>query len=117
MNELFAKWLTDFNNKVNAILKKKQFKTPSEEYEYFLYKNMVNEEPDFCLLYRVNERCHNYKNLCCRFCACPYFKIEDNLFKCKYHNTKHENAVLMDCENCIIPHIKTITLEHIKDEY
>ncbi len=38
---------------------------------------MVEKENDFCLLYKDNKKCHDYEDLNCYLCACPYFRFDD----------------------------------------
>lgn len=86
---------------------------------YFEFENMVKHERDFCLLYATKTKCHDIPNLNCYWCACPYFRFDDNasanpdgitvFSHCSIHAPRggpfyHENIIHHDCSACTIPH-------------
>ena len=74
----FKEWTIQHDRKKNAILKKLEGKTQDEKMEYFLFDNMVKNEPEFCPLYDTETKCHEYKDLNCFHCGCPHFKMSDD---------------------------------------
>lgn len=95
--------------------------TKEEIIEYFVFENMVKNEPDFCLLYTENKKCHDLEYLNCYLCACPYFRFSDKGVKKVDGKTKfsfcsidakegkaavYGDAIHQDCSACTIPHAK-----------
>jgi Zn-finger protein len=90
-----------------------------EVIEYFRFDNMVINEPDFCLLYNENKKCHDVENLNCYWCACPYFRFNDSGFSTDKDRTLYstcsieskegerfitDTSIHQDCTRCLIPH-------------
>ncbi|KIM11946.1 MAG: hypothetical protein KU37_03605 [Sulfuricurvum sp. PC08-66] len=92
---------------------------------YFDYDNMVEKEPDFCLLYTQGKKCHEMEHLNCYLCACPNFRFDDAGLKrqgpytiasqCSIGNGKtygHDGIVHQDCSNCTVPHHTSYIRKH-----
>jgi len=90
-----------------------------EVIEYFRFDNMVEKEPDFCLLYAQNKKCHDVEHLNCYLCACPNFRFKEEGFGIKHNRTLYstcsidaraggqfisDDAIHQDCTKCLIPH-------------
>jgi len=118
----YIEWFNEHAKKHKTIVDKLVAKGYSKEQiiDYFDFDNMVNAEPDFCLLYQDNKKCHNMEKLNCYLCACPYFRFNDEglglynefkiLSKCDIHNGKEfavEKSIHHDCSNCTVPHHKS----------
>lgn len=86
---------------------------------YFDFDNMVRTEPDFCLLYADQKKCHDMERLNCYLCACPYFRFNDDgiakadgktLYSTCAIDAKDGKAYVFgdmihqDCSGCTVPH-------------
>jgi hypothetical protein len=115
-------WFETHATKHAAIMEKLTALNDAEVIEYFRVKNMVVNEPDFCLLYSANKKCHETEHLNCYWCACPYFRFNDNGFKTVDTKTLYSNcsieskegrrfisnaAIHQDCTRGSIPIKKT----------
>lgn len=113
-------------------MKKLENLNDDEVIEYFEYDNMLQNEPDFCLLYAQKKKCHDIENLNCYLCACPHFRFDDagikkvgekTLFSfCSIDSKKgaffeSENALHQDCSNCFIPHSREFTKKHFDRDW
>lgn len=91
----------------------------TEVIHYFRFENMVENEPDFCPLYKENKKCHNMQELNCYLCACPNFRFNDKGFKevegkslksyCDIDSKDGdifigEDAIHQNCTECTVPH-------------
>jgi hypothetical protein len=90
--ELKAAGIKINRKKIDAIVEATSFENRSKNY------------PDACEFYSKQESCHpdiDIKDLCCLFCACPYFKdyYEDG---CEINSNKTK----LDCPDCSFPHTK-----------
>ncbi len=70
----YISWIENHSKKHQKLVQKLYSLSENELIEYFLYENMQKNEPDFCLLYKENKKCHDMKNLNCYLCACPEFR-------------------------------------------
>jgi len=97
-------------------------KSKEEIIEYFRFENMVKSEPNFCLLYAENKKCHDIAYLSCYLCACPHFRFNDKGVKevekkmqksfCAIDSKEgaqsfYGDTIHQDCSNCHIPHAKS----------
>lgn len=128
----YTNWKTEHDVKVKVILDRLDTEnlTTEEIIEYFKFENMVEKEPNFCLLYQDNKKCHPIDNLNCLFCACPYFKFNESGLKelegnkmlmsdCTINSKfkdefEHEDKVHCDCTKCFVPHSKGFAMRNIK---
>ena len=99
--------------------------------QYFIFDNMVENEPDFCELYATKTKCHEMYELNCYMCGCPHFRFyqsppkEEDL---AFHSTcsissKHgrraiiEGGIHQDCSRCTIPHGEDYILRNFDTDW
>jgi len=124
----YDEWLDEHQKKKEQILAKLQGFDSKEIVEYFDYDNMVKKEKDFCLLYAMDKKCHDIKELNCFFCACPHFEFDDDGLANVEHKTlyskccinskyggifEYNDAIHQDCTQCYIPHKKSYVKKNI----
>ncbi len=100
--------------------------------DYFVFENMAEQEPSFCLLYANKQKCHPVSYLNCYLCACPHFRFNDdglttekNLViksQCSITSKKsawfvHENVAHLDCSRCSLPHTKAFIRKHFDRDW
>ncbi|MEA1880764.1 MAG: hypothetical protein U9N11_08980 [Campylobacterota bacterium] len=121
----YTQWFHAHGKKHQAIIAKLSHLSDEEIIAYFRFENMVIHEPDFCLLYRDNKKCHDMETLNCYLCACPNFRFDDDGFSKVEIFEKVENKTLystcsieskdggtfiddksihQDCSKCSVPH-------------
>lgn len=125
----YLEWFETHANKHHAIVQKLRTQKYSDEaiIDYFSFENMVEKEPDFCLLYANKQKCHDLKVLNCYLCACPHFRFNDAGLRvengvtcksiCAIDSKKsgvfvHENVAHLDCSACSVPHTKAFIRKH-----
>jgi len=101
--------------------------TDKEMVSYFVFENMLEKEPEFCILYANKQKCHDVTYLNCYLCACPHFRFDDNGLKtqngnviksaCAIESNKsalfvYEGIGHLDCSRCSVPHTKAFILKH-----
>lgn len=128
----YQDWSLNFIKDREVILRKLKAKSDEEIAEYFVFENMIKNEPDFCPLYKENKKCHDITYLNCFNCGCPYFECTDSFEGLSIQNgipvmsrcainakegSQFESpaAIHHDCTNCTINHTKQFTLKQIKD--
>lgn len=119
----YRNWVDEHAKKHAKILQKLAILCYLKEQiiEYFNYENMRLCEPEFCLLYSENKKCHEMDDLNCYFCACTHFRFTDtgmpqdngcivySTCSIKSKDGKQENfngKIHQDCSNCTTPHKK-----------
>ncbi len=110
----YLEWIEEHSIKHKKIIEKLAHLNDGEIIEYFLYENMIKNEPSFCLLYIENKKCHEIKDLNCYLCACPEFRLQEEKkvksycsINSKFSATcKANDEVHQDCSDCLIPHKK-----------
>jgi hypothetical protein len=115
----YLTWFESHGQKHRKIMKKLEGLNDEEVIAYFMFENMVEKEPDFCLLYKERKKCHEMEGLNCYLCACPNFRFDDEgLYKegkkvtystCSIASEDgaefvSENAIHQDCSGCTVPH-------------
>lgn len=115
----YEEWFESHASKHAAIMQKLTHLADAEVIEYFRFENMVTNEPDFCLLYRENKKCHDIEHLNCYWCACPYFRFNDAGFSQQDGKTLYstcsieskdgaqfvsDTGIHQDCTSCLVPH-------------
>ena len=93
--------------------------TQEQIIDYFDFDNMVENENDFCPLYKEPKKCHDMEKLNCYLCACPNFRFNDEglgsynefkiLSKCSIDNGEKfagKGVIHQDCSSCSVPHHK-----------
>ena len=130
----YLEWFDTHANKHGTIVQKLCAQNYTKEMiiEYFSFENMVEKEPEFCLLYTNKQKCHDIKNLNCYLCACPHFRfndkglsVEDGITRkseCAIASKKssefvYEKVVHLDCSACIVPHTKAFIDKHFDAEW
>ena len=119
----YQEWFESHAAKHRAIMKKLTTSSNQEVIEYFRFENMVINEPNFCLLYAQNKKCHDIQELNCYWCACPYFRFNDQGMETIENKTLYstcsiqskegaqfisETSIHQDCTGCLIPHQEKI---------
>ena len=116
----YQEWYDNFADKHKKIVDKLRAKGMSKDeiIDYFDFENMVEKEPNFCLLYAEKKKCHDIEKLNCYLCACPYFRFKDAGFEVIDGNTKKSycaidakdgrlgvwgDTIHQDCTQCTIP--------------
>lgn len=119
----YEDWYLRHGEKHRVIVEKliAQGYTKDHIIEYFDFDSMVENEPDFCVLYAQPKKCHSVDKLNCFLCACPLFRFNDNGVEMRGNNqvrsycavnSKHGTQSLFgdvihqDCKNCSVPHSK-----------
>jgi len=116
----YTQWFEAHGDKHRLLTNRLSAKGLSTEeiIRYFRFENMVENEPDFCELYKTNTKCHDMQDLNCYLCACPYFRFTENPVEQegkRIHSHcsidakdgaifEHENNIHQDCSGCLIPH-------------
>lgn len=125
----YKEWFDDFAQKHKIIVDKllKQGFNKEQIIEYFNFENMVQKEPNFCLLYPENKKCHEMESLNCYLCACPYFRFNDAGVEKIDTKTKYSfcsidskdgkigvygDTMHQDCSACTVPHHKSYIKKH-----
>ncbi len=83
----YKEWFETHASKHAVIMERLTHLGNTEVIEYFRFENMVLNEPDFCLLYAQNKKCHEIEHLNCYWCACPYFRFNDSGFSIENEQT------------------------------
>ena len=119
----YQEWFDAHASKHAAIMKKLTHLSDEEVIKYFRFENMVIHENDFCLLYAQNKKCHDIEHLNCYWCACPYFRFNDQGLEviedktlystCSIHCKEgaqfvSDKSIHQDCTRCLIPHQEKI---------
>jgi hypothetical protein len=110
----YQEWYEAHYQKHKTIMKKLESLSEDEVIEYFDYENMQQNEPDFCLLYQENKKCHDMQDLNCYLCACPEFRVQENLHvksTCSINSKfgkifQAREEIHQDCSDCLVPHKK-----------
>ena len=115
----YVSWYQGHGEKHKAIMDKLTHLSDDEVIAYFRFENMVKKEPDFCLLYKEEKKCHDMEGLNCYLCACPNFRFDDDGFKTVEDKTLYstcsidskdgaqfisDDAIHQDCSGCLVPH-------------
>jgi hypothetical protein len=114
----YTEWFEAHRAKHAKIMKKLEGLDEFDVVQYFIYENMVKNEPDFCELYATNTKCHTMYELNCYMCGCPHFRFyqkppiqEDLEFHsiCSINSKRGKRAIFdtqvhQDCSGCSIPH-------------
>lgn len=102
-------------------------KTKEQIVDYFDFENMVENENDFCPLYKENKKCHDMPKLNCYLCACPNFRFSDNGIEKVQDKTKYSfcaidskdgkqgvygDKIHQNCSACTVPHAKSYVFKH-----
>ena len=117
----YSEWFEKHATKHKKIVDKLVDKgfTQEQIIDYFDFDNMVENENDFCPLYKEPKKCHDMEKLNCYLCACPNFRFNEeglgsyNEFKilseCSIDNGEKfagKGVIHQDCSSCSVPHHK-----------
>ena len=58
----YMNWFQTHGEKHKAVMDKLTHLNDDEVIAYFRFDNMVQNEPDFCPLYKENKKCHDTNN-------------------------------------------------------
>lgn len=106
----YKEWFESHAQKHKALVEKLSHLSDDELIEYFDFDNMVQNEPDFCILYKENKKCHDIDELNCYFCACPNFRLANEKSFCAIDSKdggsieSPDGFVHQDCSKCSVPH-------------
>lgn len=115
----YNSWFKSHGLKHKNIMKKLEHLSDADVIKYFRFENMVENEPDFCFLYKDNKKCHDMEELNCYLCACPNFRFNDEgvskkgsqiLYSTCSIDSKdgaqfvYDDAIHQDCSGCTVPH-------------
>ena len=127
----YTHWHDTHALKHAKIMKKLEGLNEFDVVQYFIFENMVKNEPTFCALYATNTKCHEMYELNCYMCGCPHFRfnqtpiIEDEI---EYHsicsiNSKNgkrfysKSQVHQDCSGCKVPHAENYIFRHFDRDW
>jgi hypothetical protein len=128
----YKEWFITHGNKHRSIMQKLTALSDEEVIAYFRFENMVKKEPDFCLLYAQNKKCHEVNNLNCYLCACPHFAFDDKGLGQEGEKTVYsrcginakesttfisDKAIHHDCSYCVIPHDEAYIQKHFSRDW
>lgn len=118
----YESWHQEHAKKHAFVMKKLQHLSDDEVIEYFDFENMVKNEPDFCILYKENQKCHDLKELNCYFCACPNFRVGESKSFCSINSKdggsmEHNGYIHQDCSKCTVPHHKSYVKTHFNRDW
>lgn len=106
----YNSWLESHTIKHKKIMDKLTDLSDDEVIEYFRFENMVENELDFCPLYKDNTKCHEMENLNCYLCACPHFRVGEKKSYCDINSkdggsiVANDGYIHQDCSKCCVPH-------------
>ena len=119
----YQSWHQEHAQKHKKLLEKLRELSDDEVIEYFCFENMVLKEPDFCVLYKENKKCHDMKNLNCYFCACPNFRVEEKQSTCAIKSKDGgsieapDGFIHQDCSKCTVPHKEEYIKQHFSRDW
>ncbi|MCD6213286.1 MAG: hypothetical protein J7J02_09950 [Sulfurovum sp.] len=128
----YMEWFEAHAKKHEEIIKILTHLSDDEVIDYFIYENMQEKHPDFCLLYEENTKCHDIKELNCYFCACNHFRFADDGLKKEGDRTVYslcsidakegktyesEDAIHQDCSACLIPHKRSVIKKYFSRDW
>ena len=130
----YAKWFEEHAKKHKKIIEKLLAKNfnKTQIIEYFDFENMVQNEKEFCPLYKEPKKCHDIDELNCYLCACPHFRFNDKGIKKVDNKTQYSlcdveskngiqgvygDVMHQDCSSCHIPHTQKYIEKHFELEW
>lgn len=128
----YIKWFEAHAIKHKEVMSRLTHLSDDEVIDYFVFENMVKNEPDFCPLYKDNKKCHEMEVLNCYLCACPNFRFNDDGFKKVEENTLFsycsidskdgaqfigEDYIHQNCAGCHVPHKRAYVKKHFDRDW
>lgn len=107
---MYQEWLDEHSKQHKKVVDKLSHLSDDEVIEYFKFENMVQNEPNFCPLYKNNMKCHEIEDLNCYLCACPNFRVSSEKSYCDINSkdggsiTDKNGYTHQDCSACSVPH-------------
>jgi len=106
----YLSWHEEHAKKHKKLLEKLSHLSDEELIAYFDFDNMVQKEPEFCVMYAKNKKCHDIETLNCYLCACPNFRVGESSSTCDIKSkdggsiVAKDGFVHQDCSKCSVPH-------------
>jgi len=106
----YLSWHEEHAKKHELLVEKLAHLSDDELIAYFDFDNMVKNEPDFCVMYAKNKKCHEMETLNCYLCACPNFRVGEKSSTCDIKSkdggsiTSKDGFIHQDCSKCSVPH-------------
>jgi hypothetical protein len=128
----YLTWFKAHGQKHKNIMKKLEHLSDDDVITYFRFENMVEKEPNFCLLYKENKKCHEMEVLNCYLCACPNFRFDDEgvsaeedqiLYSTCSIESKDgaefvsDDVIHQDCSGCTVPHHEAYIKKHFSRDW
>jgi len=119
----YLSWHTEHANKHKKLVEKLSHLSDDEMIKYFDFDNMVKKEPDFCVMYAKNKKCHDMETLNCYLCACPNFRVGEVSSTCDIKSkdggsiTSKDGFVHQDCSQCHVPHKVSYVKKHFSRDW
>ncbi len=128
----YSTWFESHGTKHKDIMSKLEDLSDADVITYFRFENMVEKEPDFCLLYKEKKKCHEMEDLNCYLCACPNFRFNDEGFSkagsqvlystCSIDSKDgaqfvSDDAIHQDCSRCTVPHHEAYIKKHFSRDW
>lgn len=113
----YRSWYEEHAKKHKELVDKLAHLSDEDIIEYFDYENMKVKEPDFCILYSQNIKCHDMDDLNCYLCACPNFRVDETESFCSIDSKdgakiESKGYTHQDCSKCLVPHKKGYIKKH-----
>lgn len=114
----YQSWHIEHAKKHKKIVDKLAHLSDDEIIDYFDYDNLKLKEPEFCILFKDDKKCHDTKELNCYLCACPNFRVGETKSFCSIDSKEggsieHNGFIHQDCSKCTVPHKK----EYVKNNF
>jgi len=98
-------------NEMHKLAKKIIEKRISKIIEEYDYEKRKKKNPEECICYNQNKKCHDVENLNCLFCFCPNYNLGVREGGCKINSPSGKyietsNGKIWDCSDCDWPHKK-----------
>lgn len=119
----YQSWHQEHALRHKKLMEKLSHLSDDEIIEYFDFDNMVVKEPDFCLLYKENKKCHDLEKLNCYLCACPNFRVGKSSSTCSIQSKDggsieaSDGFIHQDCSKCTVPHKEEYIKKHFSRDW
>jgi Zn-finger protein len=124
----YSDWYEKFVQRRDDIVDKLPLSDARTVADYFDYDNISRKDISFCPLFERGVKCHDMESLNCYFCACPYFRFDDDgldevdgkrLYSiCTIDAPRGKrlirgDVIHQDCSECTIPHSKSFVMKRL----
>lgn len=119
----YLSWHEEHAQKHKKLVDKLSHLSDEKLIAYFDFDNMVQKEPDFCVLYAKNQKCHDMETLNCYLCACPNFRVGEKSSTCDIKSkdggsiTSKDGFIHQDCSGCTVPHKVSYVKKHFTRDW